>query len=416
MFRASLFLILAGSIIGIITPAGSGWDFANFYDTGRRVAAGQVGDIYKPETLIAGQKPQGSLAFYGAPISAFLYIPLAWFSPEAALIFFKIQGTLALFLALFVLYFHYVKFLPDSEEEIEKFRALYVFLILLFQPFWTIYRIGGQTTPIVFLLFSLGLLAHMCSRFLWSALFLVIATCIKPAFVLAVLLLMVVSPWKFLKNLLVCSVSAALISILSLGWEIHAAFLDQLRLGMNDVYPWWYNSSIYVPLENLKELSRAFYARHSVMLKTIEIAIKVFVISAVAITFVRSGWKRWKPEASLHFRFMLSLLFFLFLSQTVWEHYLSALFIPLMYLVASRNRLERPTKLIIVLIFLFCAAQNIIFILYLRSIFEFDSVSELLAIGWFKSAPLYLTLLLLVIRAKELYATYSGWSNQIDCG
>ncbi|MGH9854754.1 MAG: hypothetical protein ACREBD_33400, partial [Blastocatellia bacterium] len=72
-----LLLLLVGTVVGIMVPAGPGWDFANFYDTGRRVAAGQIGDLYNPDSLINGEKPQGGLGFYGAPISALLYAPLS---------------------------------------------------------------------------------------------------------------------------------------------------------------------------------------------------------------------------------------------------------------------------------------------------------------------------------------------------
>jgi hypothetical protein len=43
------------AITGILVPAGLGWDFANFYDTGRRAAAGQLMNIYDPTTTIAGR-------------------------------------------------------------------------------------------------------------------------------------------------------------------------------------------------------------------------------------------------------------------------------------------------------------------------------------------------------------------------
>jgi hypothetical protein len=107
-------VILAGAIVGIIVPAGSGWDFANFFDTGRRMAAGQVLDLYRPDSLIAGEQPQGKLGFYGAPISALLYMPLSLFSPAWALIAFKVQNTIAYFAALGLLYWHNRQFAGNS--------------------------------------------------------------------------------------------------------------------------------------------------------------------------------------------------------------------------------------------------------------------------------------------------------------
>src|SRR5687767_13195777 len=88
-------LIGAGCLVGIAVPAGLGWDFANFYDAGRRIAAGQVVDLYSPASPIAGQPPQGSTGFFGAPLSAVLYLPLAPFPARTALVLFKIQNALA---------------------------------------------------------------------------------------------------------------------------------------------------------------------------------------------------------------------------------------------------------------------------------------------------------------------------------
>src|SRR2546425_142205 len=71
-----LAMLAIGCLVGILVPAGPGWDFANFYDTGARVAAGQIGDLYDPFTEIAGKPPQGTMGFWGTPISAWLYWPL----------------------------------------------------------------------------------------------------------------------------------------------------------------------------------------------------------------------------------------------------------------------------------------------------------------------------------------------------
>src|SRR5688572_27622302 len=81
-----LVLMAIGCAVGIIVPAGIGWDFANFYDAGRRVASGQAADLYNPDNLIAGQPPQGSTGFFGAPLSALFYVPLAWFDAGTALV------------------------------------------------------------------------------------------------------------------------------------------------------------------------------------------------------------------------------------------------------------------------------------------------------------------------------------------
>src|SRR5437773_9151503 len=96
---SALTLIVIGCTIGILVPAGLGWDFANFYDTGHRVAAGQVADLYHADRSIEGQPTQGSMRFWGAPLSAALFAPLAFLRPQLALIVFKMQNIVVLLVA-----------------------------------------------------------------------------------------------------------------------------------------------------------------------------------------------------------------------------------------------------------------------------------------------------------------------------
>lgn len=154
-------LIVLGCLAGVVTPAGIGWDFANFYDTGRRVAAGQLADIYDATTPIAGEQPSTELDFFGTPLSALLYAPLALFGPQAALVVFKLECTLAMWAGLYLLY-RFTRRTADPEVVASgRLLALFAGAALLFQPFWTIYRVGGQSMPTVFLLLVAGLVAHV---------------------------------------------------------------------------------------------------------------------------------------------------------------------------------------------------------------------------------------------------------------
>ncbi|MGH9901000.1 MAG: glycosyltransferase 87 family protein, partial [Pyrinomonadaceae bacterium] len=233
-----LLLLLAGATAGVVVPAGPGWDFANFYDTGRRVAAGQVTDIYDPETLIDGERPQGDMRFWGTPVSALLYAPLGYLQPLTALAVFKIQNTLALFAALVLLYLHNRKFVDDTPEAQWRFAALFAFLCLVFQPFWTIYRVGGQTTPTVFLLLVLGLLCHARSKVFLSALCVVAAVLIKPAFVTVLALLALISGLRFAGGTAVVLLASGLVSLATVGWAVHEDFLTLMLKGTSAPFPW----------------------------------------------------------------------------------------------------------------------------------------------------------------------------------
>ena len=404
-----LFLILAGCLVGIAVPAGSGWDFANFYDTGRRVAAGQIADLYKPETLIGGEQPQGTLRFWGAPISAWLYAPLSYFSPLTALVIFKIQNTIALFTALLLLYLHNRRFVETTPAAQWRFAATLAFLCLVFQPFWTVYRVGGQTTPTVLLLLTLALLSHTRGRFLLSATFVACAVLIKPAFVTLFLFLAVVSGVQFLSSSALVFSLAGLVSLVLMGWSIHRDFLTLMLKGAPVAFPWFYNSSLYVTFVNLRVAAGpgTLSTPLEVTLTAMLMLTKLLVVATFFYLVIRSRGQKWLPGARRHFNFLLAVSFFMLISQTVWEHYLSVLFVLLAYVVATSAHFSRRAMVLVGAIFVLSMGQNLIFINLLRYNFSFDSPLALLFIGLFKSGPLLLTLIFLWRHHEELFQSYA---------
>lgn len=412
-----LFVILVGCLVGIIVPAGPGWDFANFYDTGRRVAAGETQNIYNPDSLIGGEKPQGHMRFWSAPLSAVFYVPLSYFSAPWALIIFKIENTLAYFAALALLYLHYRKFAGNSLLPQWQFAAVFTFLSLMYQPFWTVYRVGGQTTPTVFLLFSLALLSYTGGRFFVSALFLVLAVMIKPTFVTMLLFLAVISGIRFIKNTALVLLLAGLASLLVMGWQIHAEFLGVLREGVRTTFPWFYNSSLYVPIESLRMfvVPDSSHDRIDLAFTIITAGVKAFVVLTFVFIMIKSYSERWSDAARRHFSFLMAVCFCLLITQTVWEHYLSALFLLLAYVIAARQHFSRPAMILVGAVFFLALGQNILFIDFLRSHYNFDSLAELLFVGLFKSGPLILVLIFLSSHYKEIFRSYAGqgWTESM---
>jgi len=405
---ACLSLLFAGATVGIVVPAGLGWDFANFYDTGARVAAGQLQDIYDPFTPIRGRSPGGTLAFWGAPLSALFYAPLARLAPGTALVVFKIQNTLAYFVALLLLYLHTRRFAGDSLEAQSRFAALFAFLSLIYQPFWTIYRVGGQTTPTIFLLLTVGLLLHTKGKTFWTVLCLVAAVLVKPAFLPVLGILVLVSGARFLRDTTLVGGVVALGSVAVLGWAIHQEFLSVLARGATRSYPWLYNSSLYVWLDALRV---AFPAGPgggpSPVPARVVTAGKLLVLLFGVVVFVQSRTQAWAPAARRHFDFLMAVSFCLLLSQTVWEHYLAALFLPLAYLVAVRQRLGRQAVALVWAIFFLSVWQNLIIVNVLRDSLRSESLTALWAAGVLKSGPLLLFLLLLVRCRAGVFATYA---------
>jgi glycosyl transferase family 87 len=409
-----LSLLLAGTVLGIVVPAGPGWDFANFYDTGARVVAGRLGDIYDPSTPIRGQSPQGSMAFWGAPASAFFYAPMALLAPGTALVVFKIQNTLAYFLALLLLYLHLRRFAGDSRQAQVRFGALFAFLSLIYQPFWTIYRVGGQTTPTIFLLLTLGLLMHTAGKTVWTVISLVLAVLIKPAFLPVLGILALISGTRFLGTAAVVGAAVAGASVAVLGWPIHQEFLAVLARGATRSYPWVYNSSLYVWLDALRIPfpPRLGQGPGGVVAGAVVVA-KLLVLGFAIVMFLPGQTRAWTPRARRHFHFLLAVAFCLLLSQTVWEHYLAALFLPLAYMVAMRERLGRAAVALISVIFFLAIWQNLIIVNVIRNHVRWDSFVILLAAGLLKSGPLLVFLLVLVRHRAAVLATYTSpaWTS-----
>ncbi len=425
-----LLLILAGSVVGIMVPAGSGWDFGNFYDTGRRVVAGQIQDIYHAERLIGGEPPHGKMRFWGTPISAWLYAPLGYLSPPWALIAFKIQNTLAYFIALGLLYFHNRRFVGNpyspTFDKIQyelaqaRFAAIFAFLSLIYQPFWTVYRVGGQTTPTLFLLFTLALLSHTNLQLFLSALFLILACLIKPSFITALIFLTCISGLRFFGYVVAIFSLIGLVSLSTMGWNLHKEFLILMGEGTRKLSPWFYNSSLYVTLDNFKIFlqPQSDSPSRSVVFTLCLFGLKAIVVGTFIYLIIQSRSQKWFPTARRHFDFLMAVSFSLLISQVVFEHYLAPLFLLLIYVVASHRAFSLRVMTLIGLIFLLAVGQNLILIDFLRTHFQWDSPVELLLTGLFKSGPLLLTLIFLWKYAGELFQSYAtqAWANYIRSG
>lgn len=402
-----LFLIGFATLAGILVPAGLGWDFANFYDTGRRAAGWQIADLYDAGSLIGGEQPQGKLSFWGAPISALFYVPLSLFSAERALLVFKLQNAAACFVALWLVFRKYRGFFEgDHSPAIWRYAALFLGTILIFQPFWTIYRIGGQTTPTVFLLFTIALFCHAKERFRWAAICIVAALLIKPAFVFVLIPLCLVSGWKFLRETVAVSAASAITSVALLGWDIHVKFLAVMLSGMTNAYPWLYNSSLFVTGENLKLMAEPPVSGPIIGLSAIALKVAIVVLFVSLLRLARR--EDWPTVARRQFDFLMSLTFCLMVSQTVWEHYLEILFLPLAYLTAVSQTLSAGARLLLASIFAVSVGQNTVLVMFVDSRFSLDTVPELIAAGLLKSSPLWLMLLFLVKYRREFFSSFQN--------
>ncbi len=404
LFRLILAAALVMATAAILVPAGHGWDFANFYDTGRRAAHGQLLDIYNPDTPIAGSAPQGKMAFWGAPISALFYAPLALFPPGIALIVLKLAGTLAYAAALVLLY---REFKPPAKSPAETSWFLVVFagLVLLYQPFWTIYRVGGQTTPVVFLLLVLGLMAYVRERMVLAALCMVLAVLVKPAFVFVPAFLALFSGRRYLVSLVALAGVAGLLSLALFGLDLHLQFLDLLRRGSRKPSPWPFNSSLYIIADAFRPITDSIPVPRAGgwFPDALRLAIKVVVVGTVGRLLWRSRAEAWAPAARRLFIYLAAIAFCLLISQVVWEHYLAVLFIPLAFLLSGSSRLSGAARLHLMTIFVLAGLQNLVLVLLFRDLVPVTSTAALLAVSIVKAGPLLAFLLFLWFHESAFF-------------
>lgn len=388
-------LIIAGvtaaclaALVGIAVPAGIRWDFGNFYDTGRRVAAGQIQDIYNPAGAIDGRPPHGQMAFWGTPISAALYVPFGLFQPEIALVLFKLVATATFAAGLWLLFEHTRRIAVRRGADPQWYAAAYIALVLLYQPFWTIYRVGGQTTPWIFLLLVLALGRYVRTQWLSAVLLLVLAVLIKPAFVFVPAFLVFVSGRKFLLALTSVAFSAGLLSLALYGWPIHAQFLDLMRHGSSRPSPWPYNSSLYIVADAFRSITNSIPipGTGEPVPALIQIGLVAFVIATIFLLTLRL--RRLEGEAGRHAAFLLAISFCLLIMRVVWEHYLSVLFIPLAFLLANWPRHSAAAKTHLLVIFALAVLQNLILVMFVWSHLSIQSTPALLAVSLVKAGPL----------------------------
>ncbi|MEO8294944.1 MAG: glycosyltransferase 87 family protein [Gemmatimonadota bacterium] len=406
LLRFFLVLIALGACVAILIPAGRGWDFANFYDTGSRAAAGQLRDIYNPGSLIHGQTPQGQMAFWGAPISAWLYTPLSIFSPAVALVLLKLVATLSFGIGLFLLYQLMKPYAErNSTTTVLWYSTTFAALILLYQPFWTIFRVGGQTTPIAFLFLVLGLRYHLRAKYLETALCLLLVVLVKPAFVFVPAVLALVSGRRFFLSIAGVFAVTAVASVLLFGLPIHREFLDILRRGSEKPSPWPFNSSLYILADVLRPVSHSIpVVRAGGWIPDALRSVMKFLVLGVFVTLsLGSARQNWTGERRRLFWYLMAISFTLLISQVVWEHYLAVLFIPLAFLVALVPRMTSVARIHLALIFGLSVLQNLILVLFVRDHIPITNSASLLLVSAVKAGPLLAYLAFLWLRRNFLF-------------
>ena len=392
-------LVAAGWLVlqvgmGLVNGQGATWDFANFYDAGHKVVAGETANLYDATVPIDGKPPQADMPFFGTPLSALVYAPLAWWTPPTALVLFKAAGTVAMVAGIALLFQLYRRRSGGEPGS----ASVFVVATVLFQPFWDIYHIGGQSTPFVFLLVVLALRAFVEDRDRAAGAWMAVAVAIKPAFALVFILLLLHGN----RTLRVAAVGAGLglaaLSVRWTGWEVHELFLARIA----DTKPesWQNNSSLTVALDNLQ----LFWPPAAALpFGTIGLAVRCAAAGVLVWAYHRPGGaEELGGGARRHRDFLLAIIAGMLLMPVVWEHYLMVLFVPLSYLVFQWRRLPHRALVVLVLVFAATTVQNVMILEWLRWQFTMNSPAEAVVTGLLKTVPLAFTAWLFLAYRRDI--------------
>lgn len=391
---AFMILILVILAHGIFAPRGLYLDFANFFDAGQKVAAGELVNLYDEFAQIGGNAPYGNMRFFGTPISAYAYAPLAAFPPNLAAIIFKVFSTICILSGLFIFYRRLT--VNVTEEERSSFFWLFCAAAFLFHPFWTVMQVGGQSSAAAFLGLVVGLHAYEKGNDWTAALALSIVIGLKPLFVAVAILLFLLSTGRFRIAIVVCGIIGLVLSLAAMGWPLHEQFLHT-ALSEGGQAPERTNSHILAwlgPLLYSDENANTF--------STVRMAASAaLVFLLMAITIVARNMRQ-NDAAARYFTFLMCTLAALAISPTVWGHYLMFLFVPIALVISAWARLPKGVVLLVALAILVAPFQNL---LVFNQFWKLPIASE----GWFalsmaaiRSLPMLFTTLAILIYARSI--------------
>ena len=403
LLAAEIVVLVAACVLVVVRPSvGLHWDFANYYDAGRKVLYGQIGDLYNEFALIGGRQPQGRMAFASTPITAYLHAPMALLPPTYALAAFKFSGLAATAAALWLIW----RRVRGPEEGRLVFAALFLGAVILFPPFWTIYPVGGQVTPWILLLLVAGWLAHEQGRFWRSAACFVAAVALKPFLAPGLVFLALLSGPRFLLASAILGAGAALTSVGLLGWPIHRVFLEHLADMANIQKPIRSHSGLaslmdaaLIPFDQLKSgIPRPPLAAH------VELAVRL-IIAALFFAFAFTT-RTWPAAPRRNLVFLLAMTLPVLVTPIAWGHYLSLLFPLLAWALAKRAQLPASACALLSLIFCACIEKNRTIVYALAERLGVDTKAGLVAMGALNSLALLLLLAFLLAYWRPLSATF----------
>jgi hypothetical protein len=387
------------SLAGISLERGLNLDFANFYVAGQKALHGQIADLYDERALVAGAAPIGRMPFFSLPVASYLFAPLALLAPKTAFLLFKTLAVLCTWAGLWLLYRHVRRFARPDDPAL---LALFAFAALAFQPFWTIYLVGGQTMPLIFLLFILGLVWFWQERFGPAAAAYVLIVVIKPLFVLGLALVFLFGGGRFRLWTAGLGGLAAVVSLMAVGWAPHPAFLWQMReaagpvekLFVSHMFAWL--EPLFLTLDDYEAAVDA-----PADLRAARLVMRLVVIAAFVWAYMPFFRSDAPAAVKRHVLYVLAMLFPILVAPLFWAYYLMVLFVPLAQMIAARHLFPAAAQVTIGLAAGIGLTHNLLLIQKLEGLIGFDRWTEIFLLALAKSATMALVALVMLIWRRD---------------
>lgn len=391
-------LIVLLLIYGISNHRNLKYDFANFYDAGQKAKHSEFSALYDPDALIADKPPFGNMTFFSAPITSYLYVPLAALEPKPAATLFKLAGAIAQSIALALLYLATRPLAGSDSGERRVFTALFCATVLFFQPLYTWMFVGGQTTPFVFLLLVLAWRELLRERMVVAAFCMAAVVVIKPAFAPAAVVLFCTMTNRFRVAALVAGGLFILLSLALLGWDVHKAFLENLLHEGSLGNGGWRNSNPFSWIFTLF----SYAANHDFAGLIAARVCQLSAASALVWLLFSQLHAGLAGPAARHTAFATAVVTTLTLSPTVWSHYLSALLIPLAALIALRRYLPSSAQVLIIALVFLSIFQNFLIKSKLERDFGFNEYPTVLFASLIVSLPALLMIACMIAFRRHI--------------
>ncbi|MFO0839380.1 MAG: glycosyltransferase 87 family protein [Phycisphaerae bacterium] len=320
------------TFLSVTSADGQFWDFHNFYNAGLRIYHGNWSELYRPAVPVR----EVPMYYVGFPLSAWYLAPFGAFSGGIAVRAFKLSCAICLALGAGVLYGPF-RHAVRGRIAAAWVMPAYLTGLLLFEPLWFTFPIGGQSTAHAFPFVALFFVAFRAERDGWAALWLALAILIKPFLVLATPLLLALGYWRLLVRVAAIGGAAALLSVAIFGVGLHREWVEIVRQeGERWASPWTKNASLigiasnwWVHVENMGVGVQPMPPA----LARIAVGIKLAVLGGFAWLTLRV----WRTELTSAARrdqaVLLALSFPLFFSTIVWAHYFQFLAIPILVMI-----------------------------------------------------------------------------------